>query len=89
MNEALAFLPQSTASDMCLQAMAWTRTELRGKAFIRNIVHDSILLECKKENVGLVTEVVERNMIESAKTIVGDYVKFAVETTTGDSWGAL
>lgn len=89
MNEALAFLPQSTASDMCLQAMAWTRVELRGKAFIRNIVHDSILLECKREHVDLVKEVVERNMLESAKTIVGDYVKFAVETTTGNSWGEL
>lgn len=89
MNEALAFLPQSTASDMCLQAMAWSRVELRGHAFIRNIVHDSILLECKKSKVDYVTQVVERNMIESAKTIVGDYVKFAVETTVGDNWGAL
>lgn len=89
MNEALAFLPQSTASDMCLQAMAWTRVDLRGKAFIRNIVHDSILLECKRKDVDLVKEVVERNMLESAKTIVGDYVKFAVDTTTGNSWGEL
>lgn len=89
MNEALAFLPQSTASDMCLQALTWTRKELRGVAWIRNIVHDSIMLECKPEDVERVKQVVEHNMIESAKTIVGDYVTFAVDTTVGKNWGEL
>lgn len=89
MNEALAFLPQSTASDMCLQALTWTRQELKGIAWIRNIVHDSLLIECYREDVEEVTKAVERNMIESAKTIVGDYVKFAVESTVGDNWGAV
>lgn len=89
MNEALAFLPQSTASDMCLQAMAWTRKDLKGIGWIRNIVHDSLLVECGKEDVEEVTQIIEKNMIESAKTIVGDYVKFAVDTTIGDNWGAV
>lgn len=89
MNEALAFLPQSTASDMCLQAMAWTRKDLKGVAWIRNIVHDSLLLECHPEDLEEVKRVMEYNMIESAKTIVGNYVQFAVDTTTGKSWGEL
>lgn len=89
MNEALAFLPQSTASDMCLQAMAWTRRDLKGIGWIRNIVHDSLLIECHKDDVDEVKEIAERNMIESARTIVGDYVKFDVDTKVGQNWGEV
>jgi len=89
MNEALAFLPQSTASDMCLQALVEVRKETRGLAYVRNTMHDALLLECHPNDVPQVTEIVERNMIESAKSIVGDYVKFAVETTTGKNWGEV
>lgn len=87
LNEALAFLPQSTASDMCVQALTWTRPQLKGLGWIRNIVHDSLLVECHEEDAEEVTQIIETNMIESAKTIVGDYVKFAVESTVGKSWG--
>jgi uracil-DNA glycosylase family 4 len=89
MNEALAYLPQSTASDMCLQAMAWTREETKGIAWVRNIIHDAILLECHPDDAEEVQAITERNMIKSAKTIVGDHVKFAVETTTGKNWGEV
>lgn len=89
MNEALAFMPQSTASDMCLQALTWVRQETKGFAWIRNIVHDSLLLECKPEDVEEVTKIVETSMIKSAETIVGDYVKFAVDTTVGKHWGEV
>lgn len=89
MNEALAFLPQSTASDMCLQAMAWTRADTKGFAWIRNIVHDSILLECHPDDVEEVRAITEHNMIKSAETIVGDYVKFAVDSKVGKNWGEV
>lgn len=89
MNEALAFLPQSTASDMCLQAMGWVRQDTKGFAWVRNIVHDSILLECHPDDVKEVQEITERRMIESAQTIVGDYVKFAVESKIGKNWGEV
>ncbi len=89
MNEALAFLPQSTASDMCLNALVEIRQETKGFAWIRNTVHDSIILECDKGDVDDVKEIVERRMLESAQSIVGDYVQFAVDSTTGRSWGDL
>lgn len=89
MNEALAFLPQSTASDMCLQAMSWTRRDTKGFAWVRNIVHDSILIECHPDDIEEVRTITEHNMIESAKTIVGDYVKFAVESKVGKNWGEV
>ena len=89
MNEALAFLPQSTSSDMCLQAMTWARQELRGKAFIRNIVHDSILAECDPRDAEEVAGVLDRLMLESAHTIVGGYVNFATDYKVGLNWGAV
>lgn len=89
MNEALAFLPQSTASDMTLQALIWSRPELKGIAWIRNIVHDSLLVECYPEDVPEVKRIIEGNMIKAAESIVGDYVKFAVDTKVGKHWGEV
>lgn len=89
MNEALAFLPQSTASDMCLLAMTWARQGLKGVAYIRNIVHDSILAECHKDDAAYVVEVLDRLMLKAAYTIVGDYVKFKTESKIGTDWGSV
>jgi DNA polymerase-1 len=89
MNEALAFMPQSTASDMCLQAFTWARKELRGKAFIRNIVHDSILAECSPDDAEEVASVIDELMVRSAKSIVGDYVLFATDYKVGHNWGEV
>lgn len=89
MNEALAFIPQSTSSDMCLQAFTWARRELRGKAFIRNIVHDSILAECAPEDAEDVAQTLDRLMLQSAESIVGDYVRFATDYKIGTSWGEV
>jgi DNA polymerase-1 len=88
-NEALAFLPQSTASDMCLQALYWTRKEIRGLGWIRNIVHDSLLIEAPRNTIEECMAIAERNMIKSAETIVGDYVKFAVDSKIGKDWGSV
>jgi len=87
MNEALAFKPQSTASDICLGAMTEIRQDLKGIGYVRNIVHDSILAECHRSRVDEVKEIMEKRMLESAHSIVGDYVKFAVDFKVGDNWG--
>jgi DNA polymerase-1 len=89
MNEALAFLPQSTASDICLQAFTWLRPQLKGVGWVRNLVHDSILVECHQRDVDEVKMRLESTMLESARTIVGDYVKFGVDIEIGDNWGVL
>ena len=88
-NEALAFIPQSTASDMCLQAFTCARKELRGTAFLRNIVHDSILAECHPDDAEGVAATLDRLMVESAQTIVGDYVRFATDYKIGTNWGEV
>jgi DNA polymerase-1 len=86
-NEALAFMPQSTASDMCLEAFVQVRQELKGIAYVRNVIYDAILYECHPDDLPYVSKVVETHMINSAEALVGGYVKFAVDTTYGKSWG--
>jgi DNA polymerase-1 len=89
LNEALAFLPQSTSSDICLDALCTLRPALKGIGWIRNIVHDSLLVETHKDNVEHVKSLLEFHMLESARRVVGDYVKFAVDITVGENWGVL
>ena len=89
MNEALAFLPQSTASDICLDAFTQLRPALKGKGFVRNLVHDSILVECHQDKTTEVGMMMNHYMLESAKRVVGDYVRFKVDLNSGRSWGEL
>lgn len=89
MNQAQAFLPQSTASDMCLMAMTNVRQDTKGFGWVRNIVHDSILIECHKDDAKEVEAITERRMLEAFDHIVGGYVKGAVESKIGDNWGAV
>lgn len=88
-KEALAFLPQSTASDICLGAATELRPALRGKAYIRNIVHDSILVECNSDQAEEVGNLMRTVMLMKAEELVGDYVLFAADVEVGKSWGEL
>lgn len=89
-NEAMAFLPQSTSSDICLRAMVRVRRDLRGSgAFIRNIVHDSILVDCPTDMASDVANLLDRRMVESAREVVGDYVEFRTDVKTGEHWGKV
>lgn len=89
-NEALAFLPQSTSSDICLRAFCGIRRELRGSgAFVRNIVHDSILADCPPDMANDVAVLIDRHMVESARELVGDYVSFSTDVAIGKHWGEV
>jgi DNA polymerase I-like protein with 3'-5' exonuclease and polymerase domains len=89
MNEALAFKPQSIASDTCLQAFTWVRPALKGVGQVRNLVHDSMLVETHPANLGKVSTIVTDNMIKSGRLVVGDFVNIDVDITTGQNWGEL
>lgn len=88
-NEALAHLPQSTSSDICLSAMAVVRRRLKGKGWIRNIVHDSILAECHEDDAEEVSSILNEEMLNAAYDVVGAYVKFATEVKVGKSWAEV
>lgn len=89
MNEALAFLPQTTSSDICLDAMAHARPRLKGIGWIRNIVHDSILAEGPRERASEIAVILNEEMLAAADRIVKGYVRFATETKTGNNWGEV
>jgi uracil-DNA glycosylase family 4 len=88
LNEALSFLPQSTASDICLRAFIRLRPRLRGKAFFRLTIHDALAAECKEEDREYVAAVMREEMLRSAAEWT-DYVPFKVDITYGKHWGEL
>ena len=88
-KEALSFLPQSTASDICLHALMRLRCGLGSRGNVRLPVHDSILVECLASDSADVQRYVKEVMEETAKEKFGDYVDFPVDVNVGDSWGTL
>ncbi len=91
MNEALAFLPQSTASDMTLTSAIEAQSTLRLQfdTKIVNLVHDAVMLDAPEKVAEEVIEYMERKMIQCAQRVVGDFVKFAVSSSYGNSWEEL
>jgi uracil-DNA glycosylase family 4 len=87
-NEALSYLPQSTASDICLSALIRLRPLLRGMAFIRLTIHDAIVVECEEVRQEYVAEVLRQIMVEEGVKFT-DYVPFPVDVSFGKSWGDL
>lgn len=88
-KEALAFLPQSTASDICLSAAVELRPALRGRGFVRLLVHDSIMAECHRDEAEAVGQMMSETMVRKAQDVVGDYVRFATDVSIADNWGDL
>lgn len=82
-KEGLAFIPQSTASDICLRA-AMVLHE-RFHLGIRLLVHDSILVESDAPDD--VAALMGRVMPEVAAEVYSDFVPFPVDVSIGPSWG--
>jgi DNA polymerase-1 len=82
-KEGLAFIPQSTASDICLSAAI----ELHEKyqLDIRLLVHDSILVETDQPEE--VAQLMHEVMPRVAREVYSDYVPFPVDVSIGRSWG--
>ncbi len=88
LNEALSFLPQSIASDICLTALCNVSSHLADLATIRLTIHDALIFECNKRNVDRTAELVRTAMLDSAREFT-DYVPFEIDMTTGFRWGEL
>ena len=93
-KEALAFLPQSTANDICLESMVALNHNFRiwpesVRPRIKILVHDSIMVECQEEYrddvISIMIEIMERVPMEKYST----YAPFAVSAEIGHSWGEL
>jgi len=88
LKEALSYLPQSIASDICLTALIRLRPKLRGLGFIRLTIHDALVVECHESRLEQVSEMLRAEMVQAAREIT-EYVPFAVDISHGKNWGEL
>jgi len=88
LNEALSYMPQSIASDICLRALIKVHPLISDVATIRLTIHDALVFETNKSLVDEVGCIVQREMLKSA-TDFTDYVPFEVDLTQGFRWGEI
>jgi DNA polymerase-1 len=87
-NSALAFPPQSTASDLCLLAAIRLHKELPDGAHMVNLVHDALYTECWPEQAEYVKDLTQRLMEESAREYFSR-VTFSTEGKIGLTWDSV
>jgi uracil-DNA glycosylase family 4 len=82
-NEAMSYMPQSTASDICVEA-ANRLTDLG--VDIRNLIHDAILAEAPAGDAEEVANLISRVMREVGEEVTEGYVNFDTDAKIGTSW---
>lgn len=87
-REALSFLPQSIASDICLTALIAVQPKLKGLATTRLTIHDAIIMECHEADLEEVVSITKEEMINAGRNFT-DYVPFAVDVSIGKRWSEL
>nr|DAV84380.1 MAG TPA: DNA polymerase [Caudoviricetes sp.] len=85
-NEALAFVPQSTANDICLNAAIKINEQVgQYGAKLIGLVHDATYVECPEETIEECSKMMEREMSKAA-TLVFNRVPFVAEAEVGNNW---
>lgn len=87
-NEALSYLPQSIASDICLTALIRLQKTLGGMASLRLTIHDALVAECRDRDKDEVIALMTQEMINAGSQFT-DFVPFAVDATFGKRWSEL
>lgn len=82
-NEAMAYLPQSTASDIGLEAAC--RISQEG-IFLVNLVHDALYAEALPDEVDEVITLMDKIMVSTGEEITEGYVKFKTDAKVGKRW---
>lgn len=86
-NEAMAYLPQSTASDIGLEAAC--RISDQG-IYLVNLVHDALYAEAPEDEVDEVIALMDKIMVETGEEICGGgYVKFKTDAKVGNRWSEV
>lgn len=89
-REALSFLPQSTASDICLTTAIRIDETLEANGFyIFNVVHDAIMLRGDSERVDEIGQFIGRELALTGETVLGNGVPFLSDYSWGTSWADL
>jgi len=85
-NEALAFIPQSVASDITLNAMM----ALVDEDFdVRLFIHDAVVVQVRRAEVLEVEAYIKRRFEEVAAEVYTDEVPFTADVSSGVNWGVL
>lgn len=85
-NEALAFVPQSTANDICLHAAIKINEQVgQYGAKLIGLVHDATYVECPEETVEECSRMMEHEMSKAA-TLAFNRVPFVAEAEVGNNW---
>lgn len=86
-REALAFLPQATASDICLTTAIRINPQLNAWGYhIWNLVHDAISIEGPEDEADTVIAYVISELRETGRMVFGDTVPFLADGSKGPSW---
>lgn len=86
-REALAFLPQSTASDICLSTAIRINKPLQAGGYhIWNVVHDAISVEGPADGMEDVAKMVTAELRATGEAVFGTTVPFLADYSIGDSW---
>lgn len=90
-KECLAYVPQSTLSDICLSSLLHIVESPNTCDWIkpRITVHDSILVECNESMVEATKGVLSSVLPMVAQQRFTDRIPFPVDLQTGRSWGEL
>lgn len=88
LNEALSYLPQSIASDICLTALVRLQPMLADLAIPRLTIHDAIVVETHVDKVEETISLMRTEMLRSAVEFT-DYVPFEVDATIATRLGEL
>lgn len=89
-NSALAFTPQSTASDICVLAGMEIQKWIGDyDAWLIASIHDALNAEVPKRHVEEVAQRMQYEMKEAARKIFGDVVPFDTDAEWGTLWGHL
>ena len=89
-REALSFLPQSTASDICLMTGILVHKPIKQLGgHIVALVHDAILAEVPEDNAEQIGKLISNTFRSVAKDVIGDAVPMLSEYSYGKSWGDL
>lgn len=89
-REALAFLPQSTSSDLLLTTAIRIGPTLAANGYhIFNLVHDAIMTEGPEDGAEDIAQYISAEMRETGRMVMGDTVPFLSDYSIGKSWSDL
>ena len=90
-REALSFLPQSTASDICLSTAIRIHPWIKERgAHIVALIHDAIVVEAPNDySADTIGKYIQKEFRLTGEMVFGTAVPFLSEYALGDNWGEL